>query len=57
MLTRPNGIATSYGYDPASNLLSVLHKLGTTTLDGATYTVDPARAIERPGRTNVPMSR
>src|SRR2546430_405721 len=40
LLTRPNGIATSYGYDLALNLLSVLHKLGTTVLDGATYTVD-----------------
>jgi RHS repeat-associated protein len=41
-LTRPNNIATTYGYDPVSRLLSVLHKLGTTTLDGATYTYDNA---------------
>ena len=41
-LTRPNGINTAYAYDPASHLLSVLHKLGTTTLDGATYTYDNA---------------
>jgi RHS repeat-associated protein len=41
-LTRPNGVTTSYSYDPVSNLLSVLHKLGTTTLDGASYTYDPA---------------
>ena len=27
---------TTYAYDPISRLLSVLHKLGTTTLDGAT---------------------
>jgi RHS repeat-associated protein len=41
-LTRPNGVNTTYAYDPASSLTSVLHKLGTTTLDGATYTYDPA---------------
>lgn len=41
-LTRPNNVTTTYGYDPVSRLLSVLHKLGTTTLDGATYTVDNA---------------
>ncbi len=41
-LTRPNGVTTSYAYDPVSDLLSVLHKLGTTTLDGATYTYDKA---------------
>ena len=41
-LTRPNGISTSYTYDPLSGLLSVLHKLGTTTLDGASYTYDNA---------------
>ena len=33
---------TSYSYDNLSRLLSVLHKLGTATLDGATYTVDNA---------------
>src|SRR5207248_3618846 len=41
-LTRPNSVTTSYGYDNLSRLLSVLHKAGTTTLDGATYTVDNA---------------
>ncbi len=41
-LSRPNGITTTYAYDPASSLTSVLHKLGTTTLDGATYTYDNA---------------
>jgi RHS repeat-associated protein len=41
-LTRPNGVNTTYTYDPASSLLSVLHKLGTTTIDGASYTYDPA---------------
>src|SRR5258708_4208986 len=41
-LTRPNGINTNYGYDAVSHLLSVLHQVGTTTLDGASYTYDPA---------------
>jgi RHS repeat-associated protein len=41
-MTRPNGIATNYGYDNLSRLLSVLHQSGSTTLDGATYTVDNA---------------
>jgi YD repeat-containing protein len=37
-LSRPNGINTSYGYDPVSRLTSILHKLGTTIVDGAAYT-------------------
>ena len=41
-LTRPNGVTTSYTYDAASSLISVLHKLGTTTIDGASYTYDDA---------------
>jgi YD repeat-containing protein len=39
-LTRPNGVNTNYGYDTISNLLSVAHQNGATTLDGATYTYD-----------------
>ena len=39
-MTRPNGVSTSYQYDSVSRLLSVLHALGGTTMDGATYTVD-----------------
>ncbi len=39
-LTRPNSVTTSYSYDNLSRLLSVLHKKGNKTLDGATYTVD-----------------
>jgi RHS repeat-associated protein len=39
-MTRPNGVATNYGYDNLSHLLSVLHQAGTSTIDGATYTVD-----------------
>jgi RHS repeat-associated protein len=41
-LTRPNGITTTYNYDNLSRLLSVLHQSGSTTLDGASYTYDPA---------------
>jgi RHS repeat-associated protein len=57
-LTRPNGIATSYSYDPVSDLLSVLHKLGTTALDGATYTYDNAgnRKTRTDKRTNVTLT-
>jgi RHS repeat-associated protein len=49
-LTRPNGVNTSYNYDSLSRLLSVLHKLGTSTLDGATYTLD--NAGNRTAKTN-----
>src|SRR3989442_1609449 len=41
-LTRPNAVTTTYGYDTLSRLLNVTHKKGTTTLDGASYTVDSA---------------
>ncbi|MGA8341816.1 MAG: RHS repeat-associated core domain-containing protein, partial [Candidatus Sulfotelmatobacter sp.] len=41
-LTRPNGITTNYSYDSLSHLLSVLHQAGANTLDGASYTYDPA---------------
>ncbi|MGH9546612.1 MAG: hypothetical protein ACRD23_15500, partial [Terriglobales bacterium] len=41
-LTRPNGINTSYSYDNVSHLLSVLHQLGSSTVDGASYTYDSA---------------
>ena len=39
-LTRPNTVNTTYSYDNLSHLLSVTHAKGSTTLDGATYTVD-----------------
>jgi YD repeat-containing protein len=57
-LTRPNGIDTTYGYDTVSRLLSVLHKLGTTTLDGATYTYDGVgnRHTRTDKRTNVTLT-
>jgi YD repeat-containing protein len=47
-MTRPNNISTNY--DTLSRLQSVLHQAGTTTLDGATYTVDNAgnRKIRTP---------
>jgi len=41
-MTRPNNLATNYGYDNLSRLLSVLHQSGSTTLDGASYGVDNA---------------
>lgn len=39
-MTRPNGVTTNYSYDNLSRLLSVLHQVGASTIDGATYTVD-----------------
>jgi YD repeat-containing protein len=41
-LTRSNGVTTNYSYDSMSRLLSVLHQVGSTTLDGASYTYDAA---------------
>jgi YD repeat-containing protein len=41
-MTRPNGVTTNYTYDNLSRLLSVLHQLSGSTIDGATYTVDNA---------------
>jgi RHS repeat-associated protein len=43
-------VTTTYSYDPVSRLLSVLHKLASTTLDGATYTLDSAgnRTVRTP---------
>ncbi len=41
-LARPNGVNTSYSYDSLSHLLSVLHQAGANTLDGASYSYDPA---------------
>jgi RHS repeat-associated protein len=41
-MTRPNNIATNYSYDNQSRLISVLHQLSGSTIDGASYTVDPA---------------
>jgi RHS repeat-associated protein len=40
-MTRPNGVSSSYSYDNLSHLLSVLHQVGGSTIDGASYTVDP----------------
>jgi len=57
-MTRPNSVTTTYGYDSLSRLLSVLHKAGTTTIDGATYTVDNAgnRTAKTDQRTAVATS-
>ncbi|MGB7133549.1 MAG: RHS repeat-associated core domain-containing protein [Candidatus Sulfotelmatobacter sp.] len=41
---------TSYTYDSVSHLLSVLHELGMNTMDGASYTYDPAG--NRTAKTN-----
>ena len=41
-MTRPNGVTTNYTYNNLSQLLSVLHQVGASTIDGATYTVDAA---------------
>ena len=38
--TRANGVNSNYSYDALSRLLSVLHRVGTSTIDGASYTVD-----------------
>ena len=49
-LARPNGVDTSYSYDSVSHLLSVLHQVGSTTVDGAGYTYDAAG--NRTSKTN-----
>jgi RHS repeat-associated protein len=49
-LTRPNGLNTNYSYDSLSHLLSVLHQAGANTLDGASYSYDPAG--NRTAKTN-----
>ena len=41
-LTRANGVNSNYSYDALSRLLSALDQKGTSTLDGATYTMDAA---------------
>ncbi len=39
-MTHGNGVVSSYTYDPASQLLSLTHKLGATTIDSFSYTYD-----------------
>jgi YD repeat-containing protein len=41
-MTRPNSVTTNYTYDKLSHLLSVLHQLSGSTIDGAVYTLDSA---------------
>jgi YD repeat-containing protein len=41
-MARPNWVTTNYAYDRLSRLLSVLHQVGGSTIDGATYSVDAA---------------
>lgn len=39
-MTRPNNVTTNYTYDNLSRLLSVLHQVGTSTIDGVSYGLD-----------------
>ncbi len=57
-LTRNNTMNTSYSYDPVSRLLSVLHKVGATTKDGATYIYDSAgnRTSRTDNRTSTTLT-
>ena len=41
-MTRPNSVITNYTYDNLSRLLTVLHQMSGSTIDGASYTVDNA---------------
>jgi RHS repeat-associated protein len=41
-LDRSNGVATSYTYDPVGRVLSIVHALGTTTLQSLSYSYDSA---------------
>lgn len=41
-MTRPNSVTTNYTYDNLSRLLSVLHQVGSSTIDGASYGLDNA---------------
>jgi RHS repeat-associated protein len=49
-MTRPNGVTTNYTYDSLSHLLSVLHQVSSSTIDGAAYTYDSAG--NRTAKTN-----
>jgi len=49
-MTRPNGVTTNYSYDNLSHLLSVLHQVSSSTIDGAAYTYDSAG--NRTAKTN-----
>jgi RHS repeat-associated protein len=49
-MTRPNSVTTNYTYDNLSRLLSVLHQLSGSTIDGASYVVDAAG--NRTAKTN-----
>jgi RHS repeat-associated protein len=41
-MTRPNNVTTNYTYDNLSHLLSALHQVGASTIDGASYGLDNA---------------
>jgi RHS repeat-associated protein len=53
-LSRPNGVNTSYAYDPLSRLTSILHQTGSVIFDGASYTYDAAG--NRTSRTTLPSN-
>ena len=57
-LTRPNGVNTTYGYDPVSRLLSILHKLGSTTIwtGPATPTTTRSNRTSKTDLTSVNMT-
>ena len=54
-LTRPNSVTTTYTYDNESRLLTALHQLSGSTIDGAAYTLDNAgnRTAKTDKRTGV----
>jgi len=39
-MTHDNGVVTTYSYDAASQLLSLVHQLGATTINSFSYTYD-----------------
>jgi len=53
-LTRPNGVNTSYSYDPLSRLLAVAHQTSSGSIDGAAYAYDSAG--NRTSRTAMPVN-
>jgi RHS repeat-associated protein len=57
-MTRPNNVRSNYAYDNLSRLLSVLHQLSGSTIDGAIYTLDNAgnRTAKTDQRTAVATS-
>jgi YD repeat-containing protein len=44
-MTRPNSVTTNYGYDNLSHLLSVLHQVSRSTIDGASSLLSGCRIL------------